>query len=178
MRGAHRIKAGWKKRIVHELIRYWMNVLYLAVFFGLFSSYRRLILAHYEIDYGNYGISIIKAMVLAKVMMIGDVLRLGRGLEHRPLIFPTLYRAVLFTLWTALFAVFESTARGLVNRGGLSAGLADILGRRMEFLANGLVVFVAFIPFFSIRELGRVLGEGRIWALFFAKREPPSSSHE
>jgi hypothetical protein len=32
------------------------------------------------------------------------------------------------------------------------------------------VIFVAFVPFFAFRELGRVLGEGKIWALFFRRR--------
>jgi hypothetical protein len=33
-----------------------------------------------------------------------------------------------------------------------------------------LIVFVAFIPFFAFKELGRVLGEDKIWTLFFRKR--------
>ena len=39
-----------------------------------------------------------------------------------------------------------------------------------ELLANVLVMFVAFIPFFAFKELGRVLGEGRVWELFFRRR--------
>jgi hypothetical protein len=30
-------------------------------------------------------------------------------------------------------------------------------------------VFVAFIPFFAFKELGRVLGKGKIWEWFFRK---------
>jgi hypothetical protein len=40
-----------------------------------------------------------------------------------------------------------------------------------EVLAGSMVVFVAFIPFFAFRELGRVLGEGKIRTLFFRKRD-------
>jgi lauroyl/myristoyl acyltransferase len=38
-----------------------------------------------------------------------------------------------------------------------------------EWFAGMLVVFAAFIPFFAIRELGRVLGRGKISELFFRK---------
>ena len=38
-----------------------------------------------------------------------------------------------------------------------------------EILANGLVVFSAFIPFFAIKELGRVLGREKLRALFFRR---------
>jgi hypothetical protein len=34
-------------------------------------------------------------------------------------------------------------------------------------LANSLVVLAALIPFFALKELGRVLGRERIAALFF-----------
>ena len=38
-------------------------------------------------------------------------------------------------------------------------------------LANSLVVLAAFIPFFAVKELGRVLGRDKIAALFFRRRE-------
>jgi hypothetical protein len=50
-------------------------------------------------------------------------------------------------------------------------GFADYFGRGShEMLANLLVMFVAFIPFFAFKEVGRVLGEGKVWELFFRRR--------
>jgi hypothetical protein len=57
-------------------------------------------------------------------------------------------------------------------------GVADFFGKGHELLANSLVVFVAFIPFFGVKELGRVLGQDKIWALFFQRREPDSANAE
>ena len=34
-----------------------------------------------------------------------------------------------------------------------------------------LMVLFAFVPFFAITEMGRVLGEGRLGALFFKRRD-------
>ena len=90
-------KVGWKDKLVLEMIAYWINVLYLTILFAVFTSYRRLILANYDISYSNWGISLIKALVLAKVIMVGDLFRFNRGLENKPLIFPTLFRSVMFT---------------------------------------------------------------------------------
>ena len=39
-----------------------------------------------------------------------------------------------------------------------------------EILANGLVVISAFVPFFAIKELGRLLGREKLRALFFRRR--------
>ena len=47
-------------------------------------QYRRLVLAAHDITYTNYWVALIEALILAKVVMIGDVLRLGRGLDINP----------------------------------------------------------------------------------------------
>ena len=78
MNDANTKRAGWKSKAIHEMVEYYIIFMYLAVFFGLFTWYRRLVLAEYKIIYLHYGISVIKALVLAKVIMIGRALRLGR----------------------------------------------------------------------------------------------------
>ncbi len=164
-------KTGWKHRVVHEMIEYWLTVLYLTIFFGVFASYRRVILAHYNISYTNWGISLIRALVLAKVMMVGSLLHFGRSLEKKPLIYPTLNKTFVFTVWVVLFAVAESAVRGFLQGKGMAGALDYLLGEGThEFFAGLLVVFFAFIPFFAFKELGRVLGRGKIRELFFQKR--------
>ena len=163
-------KAGWKHKLFLEMTAYWINVLYLSLLFAVFTSYRRLILANYDISYSNWGISFIKALVLAKVIMVGDLLRFNRILENKPLIFPTLLKSVIFTVWVVLFAIVESAIRGFLHGKGLDGALDHLLSEGTnEFFAKCLVVFVAFIPFFAFKELGRVLGKGKIWGLFFRK---------
>ena len=79
----------------------------MAIFFGAFANYRRLLLAHYGISYEDYGIAVIKALVLAKVVLVAETLRLGRGYEEKPLIVPTLYKTFLFTVCVAVFDIAE-----------------------------------------------------------------------
>jgi len=158
------------------LIEYWTNVLYLSIFFGVFTVYRRLILAHYNISYLYYGISVINALILAKVIMVVSVFRFGRSFEEKPLIIPTLYKTVVFTISVAIFNVLESTVRGFLRGEGLTGGWDELIGRgREELLAGCLVTFCAFIPFFAVKELGRVLGEGKISRLFFRGRPAAES---
>src|SRR5262245_13743601 len=73
-------------------------------------------------------------------------------------------------MWVALFAAVESALRGLLHGKGVAGALEHLLSEGThEFYAKCLVVFVAFIPFFAFKELGRVLGKGIIWDLFFRK---------
>lgn len=170
MADANEGKVDWKRKLFLEVTAYWINVLYLTILFGVFTSYKRLILANYDIGYANWGISFIKALVLAKVIMIGSLVHLGRRLENKPLILPTLFQSALFTVWVALFALIESTIRGFLRGKGLAGALDHLLGEGVnEFYSRCLAVFVAFIPFFAFKELGRVFGKGIIWELFFRK---------
>jgi len=171
MRSPDKNNVHLKIWIFHEVSEYWMNVCYLALVFATFTQYRRLILASHDITYTNYWVAVIEALILAKVIMIGSVFRLGRGLEGKPLIYPTLYKTVVFTLFVGLFALGEHAVKVLWQGEGLTAGLAHFFGRGPhELLANSLVVFVAFVPYFGVKELGRILGEDKIRALFFRTR--------
>lgn len=163
-----------KKKIVHELGEYLIIVCYLTLVFAAFTQYRRILLSAYGIDYMNYGVAVIEALILGKVIMIGEVVRLGRGLEQKPLIYPTLYKTFVFTVFVAAFTLIEHAIKGLWQGKGLTGGLIELSEKGYhELLANSLVVFVAFIPFFAVKELGRVFGEDKIRTLFFKKRADP-----
>jgi len=171
MRSPDEKKGNLKKRIFHEMAEYWINVAYLSLVFAAFTQYRRLVLAAHDITYTNYWVAVIEALILAKVVMIGDALRLGRNLDQRPLIYSTLFRTVAFTLFVGVFTLIEHVIKGLWMGKGLTGGLVDFLGEGShELLAGCLVVFVAFVPFFAFKELGRVLGESKIRTLFFQRK--------
>ncbi|MBL0381090.1 MAG: hypothetical protein JKP90_15785 [Desulfofustis sp. PB-SRB1] len=114
-------RAALKEKLASELGAYLINFVYLALFFGVFVGYKRLLLAQYDIGYENYGISLIKALILAKVIMIGDLLRLGRKADTHPLIFRTLHKTVVFTLWVVLFRGVEIVVISFIHGTGLPA---------------------------------------------------------
>jgi hypothetical protein len=164
---------GWKAKVRHELIEYWVNVIYLALVFASFTVHQRLVLAAHDISYTNYWFALIEALILGKVIMIGGMLRLGRRFEDKPLIYPTIYKAVVFTIFVAVFKVVEYAIKGLVAGEGVAGGLAEFVEKGVDILlANSLVVFIALIPFFAMKELGQVFGQSKIGALFFRSRAP------
>lgn len=167
----NRKTSGWKQRFTRELVSSGIIFVYLAVIFAAFTTYRRLILAEYEIDYLQYGVSVIEALLLTKIIQVGDRLRLGQQIEYRPLIYPTVYKSVIYTIWVGIFQ-FAKHAASELARGKGGVGELDELerGEVSAFLAKCLVLFCAFVPFFAFRELARVLGPGRISALFLRRK--------
>jgi hypothetical protein len=164
-------KRNWKKLLLEEAVEYLVNFVYLAVVFATFTWYRRFLLAAYDITYTHYWVAVIEALILAKVIMIGSMLHLGRGFEQKPLIYPTLYKTVVFTLFVAVFTLVEHALAGLLTGKGLTGGLNEYFEKGpQEFLAGCLLLFIVFIPFFGFKELARVYGKEKIHALFFWSR--------
>jgi len=120
-------QAGWKEKIVHEMTEYWINFVYLAVVFFTFTPYRRLILEEYKVSYLHYGVALIEAAVLAKIILLGEAARIGRKHEDKPLIVPTLYKTIVFGLWVIGFKVLEHMIGGLLRGKGLAGGFHDLI---------------------------------------------------
>jgi len=160
-----------KQKAKHELVEYAMVVAYLAIVLAAFVWYRRLILASHELAYANYGFAIIEALILGKVILIGRMFRIGRSLEDKPLIYSSLYKTAVFSLFCAAFVVVEHTVAGLWKGAGLAAGMREISEKGShEVLAGSLMLFVALFPFFAFRELGRVFGREQLREIFFLSR--------
>lgn len=163
--------SNWKEKIRHEMIEYAINIVYLTLVFAAFTQYQRFVLAAYDIAYTNYWFALIQAVVLGKVIMIGGVFRLGQGMEDKPLIYPTLYKTVVFVVLVGVFKLIEHAIAGLWHGKALMSTFGDFSEKDiLLLLANSLVVFAAFVPFFAVKELGRVFGGDKIFALFFQER--------
>ena len=165
--------AGLKERAIDEFKLFWIITLYLWVFLGSFTVYRRLIVAETGAAYLHYGIALIEALIIAKVILIGKMFAFTRRFEDKPLFVPVLYKSLLFGVLVILFGIIEHLVEGWIHKQGLWGGLRDIaeIGG-YELSARVLVLIVAFVPFFAFAEIGRVLGAGRLAAMFFSKRGP------
>ena len=164
-----------KERALEELKVFWIITLYLWLFLGLFTVYRRLILAETGVAYLHYGIALVEAMVIAKVVLIGRMFGFSRLYEDRALIVPVIYKSILFGLLVVLFAIIEHLVTGWFHQQGWLGGLREIgsLGAD-ELAARVLMLTVVFVPFFAFCELGRVLGMNKLAAMFFSKPDAPA----
>jgi hypothetical protein len=79
----------------------------MALFFSAVVLYRRLLPAEHGIILEDYFAGVLKALVIAKVVMIGAFLSISRKFEHKPLYLPVLYKVILFMLWVMLFDIIE-----------------------------------------------------------------------
>ena len=167
-------KASLKEKLIHEFKEMLVIFLYLALFFCAFTTYRRLTLKEVGAAFPHYGLALLKALVLAKVILLGRYTRLEKLFDAWPLIVPTLYKVIVFSLFTLVFEILEHAIGSAFHSNGFMGGLEEIIGLgRNELLARTLVVLCAFIPFFAFTETARVFGEGKLSDLFFGRRAKP-----
>jgi hypothetical protein len=167
----------WKQILVHEMFEYFFNFALLSFFLVAFAWYRRLILAEYHIQYLGYWVPLIEAAILAKVIMIGDVLHLGRRFRNWPLAVPTIYHTVLFSILVVLFTFAEHILGAWIHGKTVSDGIAEIASKGVDtILATYILIIAAFLPFFAMREIERAFGAEKIRGMFFSKYREETNS--
>ncbi len=158
-----------KEKAVEEFKAYWIIVIYLAVFLGALTIYRRLILAEFGVVYLHYGVAIVEALIIAKVILIGKVFGFSRWLEDKALIYPVFFKSALFGALVFLFGIVEHLVEGWLRKESLAAIFAKMVSIGADELgARVLILVIAFVPFFAFWELGRLIGLRRLSAMFFS----------
>ena len=150
-------KTGLKQKVAHEFEELGIITLYLAFFFCALATYSMLLLNEFHVSYFTYGFALINALVVAKVILIGDYAHLGKRSEGRPLFVSAIVKAFLFSLLVFAFHVLEEVIKRLVHGADIATASREM--RIDELLGRALVVFCTFIPLFAFRELRRVMGE-------------------
>ena len=162
-----------KQRAMHEFQDFVVIFLYLAFFFCALTTYTMLLLKGHNDSSLSYAFALINALVIAKVILIGEMTRFGRELEHRPLYQSAVYKAFMFCLLVLAFHFVEEFIKRLIHGGEAGSVLREI--RIDDLIGRGIVVFCTFIPLFAFRELRRAMGEDKFRALFFRTGPAPSA---
>lgn len=165
-----------KERIKSELTRFFLYTIFFALFFSGFTLYRRILLHLYSIPFVPYGFGIIESMILAKVTLLGEWLKLGERFYNRSLIIPTLYKAILFSILVLLFSILEHFVTGFFDGSSFEKLFTELWeGHLNEELVKTYVTFFVFVLFFAFLEIGRVIGNEKLFNLFFRRHKDTES---
>ena len=173
MSGNPEQKPSVKERLGHEMRAYVVNVVFLLAVLIAFVNYRTLALAEYDVAVLQYGWAVIEAMILGKLVLFGEMLHIGKRFEHMPIAVSVLWKTLVFMIFVAAFMVAEHAVKALLHHESLGEELGLNRIVELEMLARLQLLFVAFLPLFTYRELGRVMGQPQLDALLFRRRPAP-----
>jgi hypothetical protein len=165
-------KATLQERATHEIKELLILTVYLYITLGAVIAVKTAVLHTEGIEFAPWGVAIVKALVLAKFILIGDAMKIGER-HTGTLIWPTLHKAFGFLLLLVILTIIEEAVVGLFHHRSIAASLGDLVGARLyETLAGYLIMLLVLIPYFAFRVLDDALGKGRLVRMFFIEREP------
>jgi hypothetical protein len=160
-----------KERIINELKTFAGMAVYLWVVFGLFQLHQQIVLNQVHIPYRLTGLALINAFVLAKVMLIAEDAHLGERFKKRPLIYPIVYKSILFAAVFIAAHVLEEIIGGAIKGKSLMDSMPKIGGGSLwGVIVVALLLAVSLLPFFAWIEIDRAIGPARLRKLLFNSR--------
>jgi hypothetical protein len=161
-----------KARLKHKLWQetnkmLWLS-LYLFAFLAALAAYRSILLGEGGAGAWPLFNCAVEALVLAKVMLIGNALKLGERFFQRRMFARTLSRAFTFTIFALTYSALEKLVTRMIRGNAFAEVWQDLANMGPKpILVRAVVLFIFFVPLFALWEIGRVLGEGKLHSMFF-----------
>jgi len=157
--------------LLHELRLVIPPTVFFFFGFNLILLTKRLFLADYLIAYAGFLIATTSALIVGKVVLVAAKLPLLSRLDGKPLAYPVLFKALVYTLLVFIARLLEALIHFLIEEGVIGGGtfIRHELGTFSwpHFIAVQLWIFVLFLVYVSITELNKLFGEGELYKIFF-----------
>lgn len=166
------VKPTLRQKATNELLEFVFLFCYLYLSLGALILLKLAILHDQGIEFVPWGIAAIKAALLAKFIMLGNIADVSRRFASRPLIWPTIIKAASLLVVLIVLTITEEAIVGLVHHRAVADSLSELAsGKLAEAIASILILLLILIPYCAWDVLGKALGEGRLAAMFFKHGE-------
>ena len=163
-------KATLRQRAVHEFKELAILTAYLYVTIGAVILYKTAVLHGQGISFVPWGIAVVKALLLAKFMLIGQAMKIGERYTDRPLIWPTVYKSFAFLVFLVILTIIQEVVVGLFHHQSVAASLGELTGAKLyETVASIAIMLLVLIPYIAWGVLDQALGEGKLARMFFVE---------
>ena len=167
-------KTSLKEKAISEAKKFAVIVGYLWVLLVLFEIHKITILRGQNpatpLGY-RVGFAFVNALILGKIILIADAFSFGEGFKNKPLVYAILFKSAVFSVLLVCFDILEEVIVGLVHHKTITQSMPMLGGGGVAgMLLVALMVFIVLIPFFSFREIARVIGEDELLSILFKRR--------
>jgi|ERR1700728_1870887 len=145
-----------KRKVTQEFGQLTSLTVYLGVFFCVLDTYSMLLMNKFHIAYFAYGTALVNALLVAKVILIGEAINLGGRFEQKPVLCSAIAKATMFAWLVFVLHLLEEMLKNLLVGKTVTAVFEDI--RLDDLLMRTIVIVCAFVPLFIFREVRRVVG--------------------
>jgi hypothetical protein len=166
-------KPTLRQRGARELKELVILTLYFYITLGAVILMKAAVLHDQGVAFVPWGIAAVKALVLAKFMLLGRAMKIGERYTTEPLIWPTLHKTFAFLVLLVVLTILEEIVVGLFHHQSVAASLGELAGAKLyESIAGIIIMLVVLIPYCAFQALNDALGEGKLARMFFVDRDP------
>lgn len=157
------------QKVMHEIKEILDVTFYFAVWLGILMLLKKLLLADYNIEFKGISIVLISALIIAKVVLLMDLIPLGNGLKKMPVYVDVVLRTVLYSFGVLVVSLLEKAFESRDENGGFGNALSVVFQHRdiYKVWANTLVVGISIFWFQVWRMIKSYLKKGELSQLFF-----------
>lgn len=157
-----------EQKAVEEIRSFVLLAMYFFVCFAAVLYLKFSVLEAAGVSFAPWGFAAIKAVIVAKFVLISRHFEPRLEKETRPLIVPTLYKSLAMLAILVVLMTIEEIVVGYLHGRGMGQSLSELGGGTIhQRIATLAVLLLIFVPFFAFRALSKVLGRGALVRLFF-----------
>jgi hypothetical protein len=165
-------KSALKEKVVREFKNFAVIFFYVWIILGLFTLHKALIL-HLRPLNGQV-FALINALVLGKVILLLEILKVGEVFPSKPRVVRVLVKAAMYGLLLLAFNVVEESIKGWFDHKTFTESIAEIGGGRLEgMLIVAVITGTALIPYLICQEVSRAMGRERL--IYLLLKSPGAS---
>ena len=111
----------------------------------------------------------IAALIIAKAVLLADMLPFINRYPHKPLVYNVVWKTMIYLLLAMLIHYVERLIDYWREAGGFIAGNEKLLAELVwpHFWAIQIFLFIVIVMYCTIRELVRVIGGDEVRRIFF-----------
>lgn len=159
-----------RQRAAHEMRQFVIIFLYLWALFGLFVLNETIVDRTHGSAVVLQGFAVVNALVLAKVMLIAELLDVGRHFRRWPLVVTIVVEAAFYTVLFLAVHVLERVLVGHFHGETVSASMPSFGGGGLAgLLTVAAITFVSLLPFFTFKHVARAIGPDRMQAILLGR---------
>lgn len=161
-------------RLKHELVEVIPPTVFFFIAFQVIAFTRALMLEEYGIRVSTFVTASIAALVVAKVVLIVDLLPFLNRFPEKPLIYNVVWKTAIYLVAVLFVRYVEHLLPFVREHGDLVVANRRLLDEVVwpHFWAVQIWLLVLFFVYCALRELIRVLGRDRVRSMFFGAKRP------
>ncbi len=157
--------------VKHELLQVLPPTIFFLCTFNIVALTTSMVLEQFEIHVSAHAVATMLALLVGKVVLVVNKMPLLRKLDGRPLLYPILFKAAIYSVFVLLLRLFEHWIPGLIETGSIAGATGHlIVGVAWRLFWMGQIwIFVLFVVYTTAAEFIALFGftSGQLLRAFF-----------